>query len=706
MAGKIATKFIFILLLLIPFNVLIAIPYYIDYEQGRDDNSGTDPNNAWKHCPGDPNAGGISAGTILTAGDIVYFKGGVVYQGDIRINRNGSEGNPITFKGDGWGTGKAIIDGADRMDNVWTLCASPDSCFGNLNYHNIYYTQAPANFNFFSGFYEDNNFLWFSQDPNPSDPFLHDNISEFYVVPGGRNLSRTQLIDSSYFIQPDPDFWDGAYIIAWRIPNVTSTKPVTSYNPNSHTVTFDDLGGDVYTDRNSYYAVLNHISIIDRPGEYCYDVATNRIYLWPLNSDDPNSHIYSVKKRQMGIVYSGRKNIVIEGFIVQNFVLGIRSDNSNTENIVIRNNEVRNLRSDNWYAIQMNGKNITVENNFVQNCNRSVGILAAGENLIVRNNYIKRTSRQGIWFMGVTHGQIIGNIVEDINGTHSNAISVYLYNKDILVAGNRVLDSEISFTFEGDDDYPDNHLNMTVYNNYFGSDAHSWGAFAKDIKIINNIFREGLFFSDSDTLTVSVNNIFHGGGDADIRSNNIYTDFGWWQSSRYGWSLRENEIDWTKKNVDSLYRIIDSSIYYPDGSQAIDGGVDPTQYLPITLFPDYNFFVDLHGNSRPSKRTWDVGPVESVNADRGVAQYCELLQNFPNPFNPGTKIGYEVSEKSNVLLEVFDILGRRIAVLVDQIEEKGYHQIEFDGSKYATGVYLYRLRVGRFSQCRRMVLLK
>jgi len=703
---KIIRMLVFACLLYASIQTSYAAQYYVDYELGNDGNSGRAPDNAWKHCPGDSNAVGIAASTVLTAGDIVYFKGGVVYQGGVRININGSDGNPITFKGDGWGNDKAVIDGADQIDNTWTQCISADSCGGSQNFRNIYYTQAPAGFDFFAGFYEDNKFLWFSQDPNPSDPFLHDNISEFFVVPMGTNLTRTRLIDTAYFTQPDSAYWNGAYIIAWRIPNVTSTKLITSYDRDSHVITFEDLGGDVYTDRNSYYSILNHLHIIDRPGEYCYDARTNRIYLWPLHSDDPNNHTYSVKKRQMGIVYSGRKNIVIEGFIVQNFALGIRSDNSNTENIIIRNNEVRNLRSDNWYAVQMNGKNITVENNRVENCNRSVGILAAGENIIVRNNYVNRTSRQGIWFMGVTRGQIIGNIVEDINGTHSNAISAYLYNEDILIAGNRVLNSEISLTFHGDGNLPDHNINLTVYNNYFESDAHSWGKNARDIKIINNIFREGLFFADTDTLTVAVNNIFYGGGDADVRSNNIYTDFGWWQSSRYGWSLREGEIDWTKNNVDSLYLFSDTIGYLPNGSQAIDGGIDPTQYLPITIFPDYNFFVDLLGNPRPSKRTWDIGPFESVDMDRGVAQYCELLQNFPNPFNPGTIIAYEVSEKSNVILELFDILGRKVATLVDRIEERGHHQIEFDGSNYASGVYLYRLCIGRFSQCRKMVLLR
>ena len=702
--------FTWVLLASIP--VAYATQYYVDFELGDDANSGTAPGSAWKHCPGDPNAGGIAASSTLGSGDVVLFRGGVVYRGEIRIKNDGSNGNPITFKGNGWGATKAIIDGADRIDQTWTPCPSSDSCGGNQNYGTIYYTEAPEGFDFFAGFYEDDNFLWFSQHPNVSDPFIHDNIEEFFVVPLGTNLTRTSLTDTGYFTQSDPKYWQGAYVIVWRIPNVTATERITSYDPVSHTITFDDLGGDVYADRNSFYSVLNHIAIIDRPGEYYYDSTRNRIYLWPHNSDDPKSHGYSIKKRQMGIVYSGRKNIVIEGFIVQNFVLGIRSDNSSTENIIIRNNEVRNLRSDNWYAVQINGKNITVENNRVENCNRSVGILAAGEDIVVRHNYVKRTSRQGIWFMGVTHGQIVNNTVEDINGTHSNAISAYLYNKDILIAGNRVLNSEISLTFEGDRSLPDHNINLTVYNNYFESDAHSWGTNARDIKIINNIFREGLFFADTDTITLAINNIFHGGGDADIRRNNIYTDFGWWQNSRYGWSLQEGEIEWSTRSAESVYCALDTAVWLPVGSPAIDVGIDATPSLPLDLFPDYDFSVDINGNPRSYLGVWDIGPVEfndtstAIDTNTSVLRQYQLFQNFPNPFSPGTTIAYQVPEKTHVILEVFDILGRRVAVLVNRVEERAHYDVEFDGANFASGIYISQLRAGKFTQCRKMLLLK
>jgi|GEM_PF-3322823 len=84
----------------------------------------------------------------------------------------------------------------------------------------------------------------------------------------------------------------------------------------------------------------------------------------------------------------------------------------------------------------------------------------------------------------------------------------------------------------------------------------------------------------------------------------------------------------------------------------------------------------------------------------------QLLPAYPNPFNPVTMIRYELPQNSQVRLEVFDMLGRRVAVLVDGLIEAGTHEIPFDASNLASGVYLYRLTAGQVVQTRQMVLVK
>jgi hypothetical protein len=84
----------------------------------------------------------------------------------------------------------------------------------------------------------------------------------------------------------------------------------------------------------------------------------------------------------------------------------------------------------------------------------------------------------------------------------------------------------------------------------------------------------------------------------------------------------------------------------------------------------------------------------------------KLAPNHPNPFNPTTVIGYQVPDAHQVTLEVFDLLGRKLAVLVNERKEPGSYEVRFDASGLATGVYLYRLTAGSFIQTRKMILVK
>ena len=83
-----------------------------------------------------------------------------------------------------------------------------------------------------------------------------------------------------------------------------------------------------------------------------------------------------------------------------------------------------------------------------------------------------------------------------------------------------------------------------------------------------------------------------------------------------------------------------------------------------------------------------------------------LYQNYPNPFNSTTHIEYGLPRASRVTIEIFDLLGRRVAVLVQQQQKAGFHQVNFDANRLASGVYLYRLRAGEVRKVRKMLLLK
>ena len=83
-----------------------------------------------------------------------------------------------------------------------------------------------------------------------------------------------------------------------------------------------------------------------------------------------------------------------------------------------------------------------------------------------------------------------------------------------------------------------------------------------------------------------------------------------------------------------------------------------------------------------------------------------LDQNYPNPFNPATEIGFRLPEASDVRLEIFDSLGRRVTTLVDNQMPAGTHQVTFDAGNLSSGVYIYRIRAGEFTETRSMMFVK
>lgn len=83
-----------------------------------------------------------------------------------------------------------------------------------------------------------------------------------------------------------------------------------------------------------------------------------------------------------------------------------------------------------------------------------------------------------------------------------------------------------------------------------------------------------------------------------------------------------------------------------------------------------------------------------------------VSQNYPNPSNPVSKIDFEIPAAGKVSLKVYDMLGQEVTVLVNEFREAGFYTADFDGSKLASGVYLYRLTAGEFNIVKKMILVK
>lgn len=95
-----------------------------------------------------------------------------------------------------------------------------------------------------------------------------------------------------------------------------------------------------------------------------------------------------------------------------------------------------------------------------------------------------------------------------------------------------------------------------------------------------------------------------------------------------------------------------------------------------------------------------------VNDESAGVNDFSLEQNFPNPFNPSTRINYQIAKDNFVTLKVYDIIGNEVAALVNNQQPAGKYSVDFNSANLPSGVYLYRLQAGNYIQTRKMTLIK
>ena len=100
------------------------------------------------------------------------------------------------------------------------------------------------------------------------------------------------------------------------------------------------------------------------------------------------------------------------------------------------------------------------------------------------------------------------------------------------------------------------------------------------------------------------------------------------------------------------------------------------------------------------------GVLTGVEDNKSQPATFRLEQNYPNPFNPETRIQFTLADPQSATLKVFDLLGREVAVLVNEKKEAGVHEVKFYAGGLASGAYFYRLQAGGFVQTRKLILMK
>jgi len=112
-------------------------------------------------------------------------------------------------------------------------------------------------------------------------------------------------------------------------------------------------------------------------------------------------------------------------------------------------------------------------------------------------------------------------------------------------------------------------------------------------------------------------------------------------------------------------------------------------------------------NLSPTNAVYSYEPVvSSVAEDQFLPVKFKVYQNYPNPFNPKTIIKYQLSMTNYVNLSIYNLIGQKVVTLVSENQSPGNHQVEWDASKFSSGVYYFRIEAGDFQDMRKMVLLR
>lgn len=152
------------------------------------------------------------------------------------------------------------------------------------------------------------------------------------------------------------------------------------------------------------------------------------------------------------------------------------------------------------------------------------------------------------------------------------------------------------------------------------------------------------------------------------------------------------------------------------GVRVFHKGPDGT--VPTTTFYYYVVTKDVYdqqsaGSNKKTVNTGTDGTIVTKQAilhppveTNPIPTTTELTGNYPNPFNPTTRVDYGLSNDTHVLLRVFDVLGREVAVLVDELQTAGFKSVEFDASSLPSGIYVYKLQAGKVIDTKKMLLMR
>jgi hypothetical protein len=142
-------------------------------------------------------------------------------------------------------------------------------------------------------------------------------------------------------------------------------------------------------------------------------------------------------------------------------------------------------------------------------------------------------------------------------------------------------------------------------------------------------------------------------------------------------------------------------------SPCIDAGIQDTLIVYNEGSDTLNIPPMYYIGSAPDLGAYEYGDPSLIRQESiSLTNNYSLNQNYPNPFNPTTMIEFHLEENSHVFLQIYNIEGRLVSTLIDKKMTIGNHRVEFNANNLANGIYIYQIKVGKFQDSKKMILLK
>lgn len=505
---------------------LHAASYHVDYAAGVDTADGLTPQTAWKHSPGDAKAQGKAAAAALVAGDIIRFKGGVTYQGSLKLVVSGAAGQPITLDGnlDGtYGKGPAVIDGGQILSG-WKKFSAASEVQDHPRWKDLFYVDVPLDIgsNFTHGSVVshrqekrdrqapwqriilidgDSHLLPIAQLPKPKDNFYPD-------LPGGFFKSSNRLetkdglsavVDPANLTATDPGYYNGMFLGVHGGNNHVYFAAVAGFEPAANRLTFAQFKPTTYP--NTSWALFNAPRLISEPGEWCIAPVGDKLFritLLPERLVDGQPANIGFPELLTGIsIEEGASHIAIRGFLIQRFsggggAVSVARAGKRSSGITVTDCEIRFI-SGNAGIGPNYCDDILVENCYIHHCPSwtTAIFLSRVNRYAVRDCHLVKNSGSGIRHYESKQGEIKGNAILDHYGMHSSAVNFYEGCADIVLEGNYI---QNTMTINR------NAERIVLRNNVMDGEGHAavtvglWtsgtvgGRAIKDLEFSNNTF--------------------------------------------------------------------------------------------------------------------------------------------------------------------------------------------------------------------------